>query len=268
MVLCFICLLLAVIRIVYPAFIEPDESIVVKDLPLVELKNGVMNSENNSPGHNISSHSLFAFNPNTVTKQQLLDLGFHKRTAETFIKFRSRGFTFKQKEDLKKVYGVDDDFYTRLLPYIILDQKNLSTARQETTPQKKSIVVDLNSADSMTLVSLKGIGPSFTKRILKYRSLLGGFSSPQQLMEVYGFNQEMYDLVKPNVEVKAAVLVKININTDDFKTINRHPYIGYEITKLIFAARKQQALTENSLEQIVGDKNLYAKLLPYINFNK
>ena len=46
--------------------------------------------------------------------------------------------------------------------------------------------MDLNTADSTTLMALKGIGPVFSVRIVKYRELLGGYYETAQLQEVYG----------------------------------------------------------------------------------
>ena len=51
-------------------------------------------------------------------------------------------------------------------------------------PQKKPLVFELNSADSLDLVQLYNIGPTIARRILKYRSLLGGYFCKEQLHEV------------------------------------------------------------------------------------
>ena len=45
----------------------------------------------------------------------------------------------------------------------------------------KGTVVELNSADSTTLRRVPGIGPVFASRIVRFRSLLGGFYTVSQL---------------------------------------------------------------------------------------
>ena len=65
---------------------------------------------------NRTQQKLFVFDPNTVKNEELLALGFSEKTARIFLKYRSKGFVFKKKEDLKKVFGVSDNLYNKLLP--------------------------------------------------------------------------------------------------------------------------------------------------------
>ncbi|MEZ4775054.1 MAG: helix-hairpin-helix domain-containing protein [Bacteroidia bacterium] len=57
--------------------------------------------------------------------------------------------------------------------------------------------LDINLADSAQWVSLKGIGPILAKRILNYRRSLGGFSSIEQVAQVYGLSQETFETIAP-----------------------------------------------------------------------
>lgn len=55
--------------------------------------------------------------------------------------------------------------------------------------------IDLNTADSLTLVSLHGIGKGLSHRILERRRQLGHFSNMQQVFEVYKFKQETKEML-------------------------------------------------------------------------
>ena len=66
---------------------------------------------------------LFEFDPNTVTIQQLCSLGFDARVAAGIIKYRQRGKRFEIPEDFAACYGVTIEDYTRLEPYIIIDDR-------------------------------------------------------------------------------------------------------------------------------------------------
>jgi len=265
LVLLFVSFTLLIIRIVYPYSIEPDKNIVISNLPLYEKMLDEQSGENSSP----SKTNLFVFNPNTVNYEQLLQLGFKEKTARTFLKYRSKGFVFKQKSDLQKVYGISPELYEKLEPYILIPNGKKSEGRNEKSEvaakqqQKK---LELNSADSLQLLELNGIGPSYAKRILKYRSILGGYVSVEQLKEVYGFTEELFDKVKPFVSVDSTLIKKIKINDDDFKTVNKHPYITYELCKTIFDWRRKSVITSTSLKDILNDDVLYNKLLPYLSF--
>lgn len=272
MVLCCICVALFIVRLNLNNWITPNV-IVVKDLLLFERKSDSL-IKSNRKSFDYSEHSyklnLFAFDPNTVTFEELLKLGFKEKTAKTFIKFRGKRFAFRQKEDLKKVYGISEKFYAKLEPYIIINSPEKSKPGEK-VPAKTIVaakkILELNSADSLALLDLNGIGPAFAKRILKYKSLLGGYVSVDQLKEVYGFTDELFIKVKPFVSVNSSLIKKLNINKDDFKTVNKHPYLSYELTKEIFNAKRKAPLNEQGLKDILNDEALFNKLSPYVEFD-
>lgn len=117
--------------------------------------------------------------------------------------------------------------------------------------KKKVSVVDINSADSISLEQLPGIGPVFAKRIIKYRDLLGGFYSLEQLSEVYGISRENVDKTKGLLVIDTSLISKLDINSADFKQINAHPYISYEQTKKIFTIRRKGPI--ESTRQLVDN---------------
>jgi competence protein ComEA len=274
--------LLLVLRLVYPYLVKPDP-IIIKDLPTVleELDS----AETKNSRHYAATYpqkekenKLFVFDPNKVNEEQLLQLGFREKNAGIFLRFREKGFVFRKKEDLKKVYGISESFYERLEPYILIEsreqaedkliEKPASAPTQENSsgPVRKAITkVDLNNADSSSLVELPGIGQAYTRRILKYRELLGGFVSAEQLKEVYGMNDELFQKISPYVFVGKISPRQLDLNADNFKTINRHPYLTYEITKNIFDWRRKTTITTTNLRDILSDESLYAKILPYLS---
>ncbi len=279
LVLSLISFSLLLVRIIYPYFITPG-TIVIKNLPVVERKldSAYENSQKqfqNNFSENKKALNLFVFDPNSVSFEQLLQLGFKEKTAKTLLKFRDKGFVFKEKKDMQKVYGISDYFLAQLEPYILIENKRAVDNKNSVKQQIVNAVavkastkekVELNSVDSLTLIELNGIGPSFAKRILKYRSILGGYVAVEQLKEVYGFNDELYEKVKNAFKIDVSFVKKINLNTDDFKVINKHPYLSYELTKTIFDWRRKGTISATSLKGIINDEPVYNKLLPYLQF--
>jgi competence protein ComEA len=219
---------------------------------------------------------LAAFNPNTVTFDKLVNMGIPERVCKTFIKYRNSGAKFRTKKDVKKIYGISDELYLQLEPYIICEQTYLNEKKFEKTNDKYASFssrykqkekIELNTADSSKLVELPAIGPSFARRIIKYRSLLGGYYLVTQLHEVYGFTDTMYKVVSPLVSVNNSDIQTLAINTCDFKTLCRHPYIGYELCKTIFDWRKKTVITATNLKDIISNDEIYNKLLPYLKFD-
>jgi len=99
-------------------------------------------------------------------------------------------------------------------------------------------IVDLNKADSAELTALPGIGPVYASRILKYRKLLGGYSRTEQLTEVYGFDTSAFQKIEKYLTLDTDGIVKLDINTIEFKQLLKHPYFDYELTKTVFNARR------------------------------
>ena len=61
---------------------------------------------------------LFGFDPNTVTREELVRLGFTPRQAQGILNYRAAGKRFYEAEDFADCYTVSDEMYARLKPYI------------------------------------------------------------------------------------------------------------------------------------------------------
>ena len=135
--------------------------------------------------------------------------------------------------------------------------------------QAKRELIELNSADSALLESLPGIGPVLSVRAVKYRELLGGFCSVNQMKEVYGLSEETFRLIEGRIRVDSLKIRKIDINSADYGQLLRHPYLEkYDVTAIMkFRELKGRItgihdITENKLLPI--DKA--ARMRPYLNF--
>ncbi len=124
----------------------------------------------------------FAFNPNTVSVEDLQRLGFSERQAQSIDHYRQKGGRFYRAEDFGKSYVVADSVFARLRPYIRIPK------------------VDINSADSAAFDALPGIGPYYAAQMVKYRERLGGYSCIEQLMELYRFDEEKFAKIVDLIE--------------------------------------------------------------------
>jgi DNA uptake protein ComE-like DNA-binding protein len=117
----------------------------------------------------------FRFNPNTVSVEDLQRLGFSQKQAQSIENYRNKGGRFRRPADFAKSFVVSDSVYKRLEKYIDIP------------------LLDINKADSAALLALPGIGPYFAGKMVNYRERLGGYSSPEQLLEIYHFDQAKLD---------------------------------------------------------------------------
>ena len=181
----------------------------------------------------------FIFNPNLLPSEQWSKMGLKDWQIKVIKKYEAKGGKFYKKEDFKRMFCISPSEYELLEPYILIpEQKNEYADRKpELKEIKKKVIVDLNTADSVTLLTLYGIGPSFAKRIIKYRNLLGGFYSKHQLLEVYGFDQDKLDKIEANCDVSNSGMKAININTVRTDELKKHPYMDYYTAKAIVDQR-------------------------------
>lgn len=108
---------------------------------------------------------------------------------------------------------------------------------QQPLRKKRPLVFELNEADSMDLVQLYNIGPTMARRILRYRSLLGGYCRLEQLKEVYGMDSARYADITPHLTVNPARVVQMDINTASVDELKHHPYLDYYQAKAIVRQR-------------------------------
>ena len=185
----------------------------------------------------------FPFNPNTADSATLIKVGLKSWQVKNLLAYRRAGGRWKDAEDFKRLYGLTEEDYQRLRPYIQIPPPvrevyftEHDRARQDSLyrlrPEKftELIVLDLNTVDTLTLRKIPGIGVGYSRSIVSYRQRLGGFVSVAQLKDIEGLPEriEEWFSVGENVEVRT-----ISINKSDFKTLVRHPYLSYEQVKVI-----------------------------------
>ena len=131
--------------------------------------------------------------------------------------------------------------------------------------------LELNTADTTDLQKIPGIGPTFSKRIVKYRNLLGGYADVSQLAEVYGIDEEKYTALAPWFTVDPTRIRRLNVNRLPEDSLRRHPYIDYRQAKLIVRLRRQpNGLTgwhDLTLVEEFTDADRQ-RLKPYLSFDK
>jgi DNA uptake protein ComE-like DNA-binding protein len=129
--------------------------------------------------------------------------------------------------------------------------------------------LDINSCDSASLEALPGLGPVLSARIIKYRNLLGGFASVNQLREVYGLSEETFNLVSGMLEADSADVTKININDADYKKLIRLPYFERYDVAAILKYRELKGRVEG-IEELVENKLITgetaSRVRPYMEF--
>lgn len=233
---------------------------------------------------------LFNFDPNELPAEGWKKLGLDEKTVRIILNYRNKGGHFFEQEDLLKIYGFDTAKYEQLQPYIQIaeeeremmnpleksvykpaerKERRTDFTERRRQPEKEPAIVELNSADSAQLVSVNGIGPVLSKRILKYRDRLGGFAKVEQLLEVYGMDSIWFETMKPSLRADSGAIRKISINVITQEELEKHPYLGRSVSKAICNYRQQHGSFTGlpDLKKIyIVDEAVLQKVSPYLAF--
>lgn len=165
----------------------------------------------NTPPRRIES---FRFDPNTVSTEDLVRLGFTPKQAASIDSYRAKGGRFRRKSDFARSYVVSDSVFKRLEPFIDIP------------------LLDINTADSAAFDALPGIGGYFARKMVEYRQRLGGYSSTRQLLEIKNFDIDRYEALKDLIFI--GTVQAYPLWTLPEEELRRHPYIGDAARGIVF----------------------------------
>jgi competence protein ComEA len=199
-------------------------------------------------------------------------MGFPIHVIKTIFKYRQNGGVFKKKEDLLRIYGLDSAFYRSIESYIALPNTTQKEVPQNgvvpSKPKFSKKQFDINTADTVTLQQLYGIGPKLSKRIILYREKLGGFVSKEQFYEIYGLDSMVINRLAIACYIEDDFAPKqLNINEVSQRELESHPYVTKNIAKAIVQYRFQHGKFADvrDLNNIqILDTNLISKVSPYL----
>lgn len=192
----------------------------------------------------------FPFNPNEADSATLLRVGLRPWQVRNLLKYRRRGGRWRSADDFHRLYGLTEEEFQRLRPYIIIppiteeNKKSLAAdaGRRDSLrriyPEKfaELTVLSLNAADTTLLQRIPGIGRYHAAQICRYRERLGGYISTAQLREI----DDLPEGIEQWFEIGAGETPRqIDVNKSDFKTLLRHPYLSYEQVRAIVRFRQK-----------------------------
>jgi len=217
------------------------------------------------------------FDPNTVDKSGLIKLGLSPKQAQVVLNYREKGGKFKNAGDFSRMYVISQKTYERVKEYISIETYKADTIKSDTVVNVKTYpasfngyenreLLRLNTADSIDLISLPGIGPYYARKIIQYRERLGGFATKDQLLEIYGIDKERFDLFAERIDVDTNDVTKVDLKVATFEQLSGNPYIGGYVARAIIRYREKSGIELTNLANLVMNniikKDLY-KILKY-----
>jgi len=215
------------------------------------------------------AYTLSVFDPNTTDSAGFVRLGLKPYIASNIQKYKKKGGSFRTPTDFAKVYGVSAEKFKELESYIkIAEIKSVKT--EIGTTKRVDIIVELNSADTILLMQIKGIGRGYAKGIVRFRQITGGFVSVDQLSEVYGMRPDNLEKIRPYCKVNTDLIKKINVNIASVERLRAHPYLNFYKAKAIYELRRKKGKLRglNDLTELseLSSSDLI-RLKPYLSFD-
>jgi|GEM_PF-1783336 len=237
----------------------------------------------------IKKDSLFAFDPNEVSPEDLAALPISVKAQKSLLAYRGAGGKFKIKSDLKKLYGLEDQDFHQIESYINLpnkternfsEQPNFNKQKSQggfadqpkaesfEEPEAPKILLDINTASVNDWMEIRGVGKYYARAITKYRTALGGFHSLDQLLEVPGMRKESYLKINQYLKIESKNLRTIDVNSAEKEILVQHPYIESKVASSIVKYRRKHGsykkLSDLKKSYLIDGK-LLTKISPYLS---
>lgn len=274
-VLLFLFIIIAVLPRLYYTF-NPPKGFQVEMIPMeeeVDKVNDEKKTKYNQPEEN--------FDPNFYDIEDWMKVGLSERQAQSILNYLDKVGSFKVKSDLKRLYVVDDELYELLKPKLDLpdtspkksidhfeseeykqvgERDNVESTYEDVEAHDKVYrKISVNKVSVEELQTIRGIGEFYAKEIVKLRERFGGLIYPEQLLSIYNLDEEKLAELKPYLTFDKSEVIKLNINSADFKELSKHPFISSDIAHWIVYYRENYG-------SFKGIDNLL--LCPYIDVEK
>ena len=210
-----------------------------REVQVIEHRSGAQSAAGERVRENVPRRKVesFSFDPNTASIEDLQRLGFSLKQAQSIDNYRDKGGRFRRKSDFAKSFVVSDSIYRRLENYIDIP------------------ILDINLADSAAFDALPGIGGWFARQMILYRDRLGGYSFPEQLMEIRNFDREKFDKLSDLISVSPQTAVPYPLWTLPEEKLKRHPYIGTAAHGIVLF-RSSQPKEKWSVDELLRNRVL------------
>jgi DNA uptake protein ComE-like DNA-binding protein len=275
-VLFFLAFFIVLIPRLYVHFLKVDTVLIKKPRIKVETKTNNSKSKENKKKYSKKKKKLVyrspkgKFDPNEYTHEDWMYLGLSEKQTNVIMRFLNH--KIYTNEALKKIYVLPDTVYhlikdSTVYPAYIFDEK-------ETFVKKKSpsinTILELNTIDSLELISINGIGPFYASQIINYRNKLGGFYKREQLMEIWKMKEETYQILMESLIIDTSTLQKIHLNTVSFEKLKNHPYLSYSQANSIVKMRTQlgrfDSISSIKKSKLIND-DTFLRVRPYLSLD-
>jgi competence protein ComEA len=209
------------------------------------------------------------FDPNELDKSGWMETGLSERQAESVLKYLSRGKGIFSLADLEKINVLSERWHSKNDPVMVFPPPPPASPHSADVEEAPTIehLLELNSADTLELVKIRGVGAYSARAIVKYRERLGGFVSYEQLNDIRALREEVKEVLRTKTTLDNRLVRKICIDTCGVETLSQLPYFKSKQVRIILNYREAHGgFTDVSQikECIVVSDSLFLRVEPYL----
>ena len=209
------------------------------------------------------------FDPNELDKSGWMETGLSERQAESVLKYLSRGKGIFSLADLEKIKVLSERWHSKNDPVMVFPPPPPASPHSADVEEAPTIehLLELNSADTLELVKIRGVGAYSARAIVKYRERLGGFVSYEQLNDIRALREEVKEVLRTKTTLDNRLVRKICIDTCGVETLSQFPYFKSKQVRIILNYREAHGgFTDVSQikECVVVSDSLFLRVEPYL----
>lgn len=229
-----------------------------------------LHSEQKKSTHKTEIAEDLILNPNTAGPEQLKQLGLNEGQVSNLINYRDKVGSFQAKEDLLQLYTIDEDDYRRIAPHVVIPKRDFEPEPRDISANqqdKKEFLrkIDVNSATAADWEELKGIGPYYASKIIRYREKLGGFFYVDQIKETWDLPPELIDNNREFLDVQSPVQ-RMDLASANYKMLIQHPYLNKRHTKLLLKLQGKKIDIDEKIMRDIFSEEEWEKAKHYLSW--
>lgn len=212
--------------------------------------------------------NITPFNVDTLSLVDWMSTGLSEKQASVALNYVERSGGIRDIEHLKKIRVLSDRWFERNLQSV-----RFSSQQESPVDSVRKVVsseiskVNLNSADTVELENIPGVGAYSARLVWRYRERLGGFHSTEQLREIKKLRPEVLEKILQYSTLDEINVRALCIDTAGVSSLGKHPYLNFKLAKVIVNFRDQRggiAHIDDLKQCKLVDDSLFLRLRPYL----
>lgn len=269
-IICFLIVILFSIKLY--KYLKQPRDILITDIDNIDITN-----QNISKRKVDVKSTFFRYNPKYIREYQWIKFGLSSEKAKSIVKYFDTLRVYFHIYQLFEPNILDSSDIAKVIPYLkVYPPKTFTFNRKKRSTfdnieNKKAIdkpkIYGINTIHYYRLLALLENDTTMTKRVLNYKRKLGGYIDTNQIKDVYGINKMQLKIILKNTIIDTINIKKININTSDYKTLIKHPYLDKIKVKSILNFRRVNLKFETLeiLQNLEGfTQKDYNKVIKYL----